>query len=482
MIEQNGNGVGAGHRQFMYTASTTLGQEPRVRSGDHTVQFYSADSFLESAIARFIATALLNGDAVVVVATPEHRSALGRLLRKDFELASSAGRLLSVDAATTLAQCQRDGLPDRALFDEVIGELIARASQMAPHVSVYGELVALLSLEGKHDQALDLERYWHDLLGRYPVSLLCGYPMRSFATIEDAEAVQLICDAHDRVYPAEEYPAEASEDQRRRATTLLQQRSHALELEAEARARDLEQRNAELLAALAARDQFLMAAAHELKTPITSLRVYSQLLQRDIEQHQAVTPDRLQVALQAIERQTGQLNQLVNRLLDMACIQSGSLRTELVQTDLITIVRNALPQHERDCTHHFVLDAPMRLPAHVDPIRFEQVVTILLGNAVKFSPIGSTVTVAVAQNPGGSIELSVSDEGRGVATGQRELIFQRFHQGHEQPERAGLGLSLPIARQIVELHGGTIHVESTEGRGARFIIRLPLEHESGPTR
>jgi signal transduction histidine kinase len=479
MIETFENGLAVGQRHLMSSASPELGRTPRTPSGNHTVQFYHDDSYLETSVANYSIAALKAGDAVVVLATPEHRSAIGRQVLDDAALASAASRLLLVDAQETLSKIMPGGVLERARFEEVIGGLLAHATMLAPHVSAYGELVALLALEGKHDQALELEQYWHALLSRHPIPLLCGYPMRSFAAIENAEALQLICDAHDRVYPAEQYPAEGSEDQRRRATTLLQQRSHALELEAEARARDLEQRNADLLAAMAARDQFLTAAAHELKTPITSLRVYAQLLQRDVEHDQAVSPDRLQVALQAIERQTGQLNQLVNRLLDLAQIESGTLRIELVEADLIAIVRTAMIQHERCGTHRFVLDAPERLVLPVDPIRFEQVLTILLGNAVKFSPFGSTVTVDVAGNPDGSVELGIDDEGSGVAFEQRELIFQRFQQAHKRHELAGLGLSLPIARRIVELHGGTIRAESARSSGARFVVTLPADPFQG---
>jgi signal transduction histidine kinase len=160
-------------------------------------------------------------------------------------------------------------------------------------------------------------------------------------------------------------------------------------------------------------------------------------------------------------------------LLDIGQIDSGSLRLALAPGDLVALTRDALAQFERGATHQIVLDAPESLAVAVDPVRFEQVVTVLLANAVKFSPAGSTVTVEIAETDDGAAQLAVTDEGRGVSPEHRELIFERFQQAHGRHYQAGLGLSLPIARRIVELHGGSIHVEPAPSGGARFVTRLP---------
>jgi signal transduction histidine kinase len=439
------------------------------RAAAHVVQFYAADDQLERAIARFAADALAAGQAVLIAATPAHRAAVVRLLKRRSPPADLT-RVVFLDATETLARCLVDGRPDRARFNEVISAAASEALALAPRVAIFGELVELLCAAGKHDQALELERFWHDLLARMPASLLCGYAIQSFGTCADGDAFQRVCDAHGRVYPVED--AEQNEDRRRRATALLQQRLRALETEAEERERALRARNDELTAALGAREQFLNIAAHELKTPITSLRVYAQLLQRDIRQRREVAPERLEAALQAIERQTGQLAQLVDRLLDIGRIEAGALQVERAPCDLVALVRHALCQFERAGSHRIAFDAPDALPVEVDPIRLEQVVTILLCNALRYSPAGSTVSVEIVPRPGG-VELAVADEGRGVPLELRESIFEPFHGGEERRHIAGLGLSLPIARRIIELHGGAIRVEPVPGGGSRFAVTLP---------
>lgn len=471
MIEHTLSGLNGEGRRTLPETTEKPGWLKPPPAARHAVQFYMEDAQIERAIARFAASALAAGDAVLIAATPEHRARVARLLLGEIPL-SQARCVVYLDAATLLAECLIAGRPNQARFDEVIGNAVGRALTLAPRVAIYGELVALLSAEGKHDQALELERFWHDLLARAPASLLCGYDMQSFASMAHGDAFRYVCDAHNQVFPVEE-PLGTDDEQRRRSTALLQHRLHALESEAEERERALVARNEELLAALGARDQFLMTAAHELKTPITSLRVYAQLLQRDAVNGKAIAADRLEVALQAIERQTGQIKLLVDRLLDIGQIDSGSLRLALAPGDLVALTRDALAQFERGATHQILLVAPDSLAVSVDPVRFEQVITILLANAVKFSPAGSTVTVEIAETDDGAAQLAVTDEGRGVSPEHRGLIFERFQQAHGRHYQAGLGLSLPIARRIVELHGGSIHVEPAPSGGARFVTRLP---------
>lgn len=471
MIETYDAGLSGGSRWPVRTATSETGSGEPQSASNHSVQFYILDSQLERAIAHFAVAALADGEAVVIAATPQHRVAVTRLLASHAEPAQLR-RVISIDAAGLLQSCLVDGQPDQDLFDQAIGDVVTRALTMAPRVAIYGELVALLSAEGNHDHALELEGFWHDLLARCPVSLLCGYDLRSFARRSDGAKLDRVCAAHDRVGPVEE-PGDWYGRGRGHSTVQLQQRLLAMEREAEERERALVARNEELLAALSARDQFLMAAAHELKTPLTSLRVYAQLLQRDTAKQQPISPERLATACKAIERQSGQLNVLVDRLLDLGQIKAGSLRLSVTPSDLVAVVTAALAQFERSDTHRFLLTAPPTLPWAIDPVRLEQVVTILLANAVKFSPAGSRVELSVSSTPEGAVELSVSDEGRGVPAEHRKLIFERFHLAHDQQYHAGLGLSLPIARRIVELHSGSIHVESAPSGGARFVITLP---------
>jgi signal transduction histidine kinase len=276
--------------------------------------------------------------------------------------------------------------------------------------------------------------------------------------------------------PGESYTSLIDEDQRRREIALLQQKARVLATEVAERRRVEEQlrdRNRELSAALAARDEFLSVAAHELKTPLTSLRAFSQLLLRDARRGRGIAPERLEVALAAIELQTGNLNRLLSRLLDATQIEAGRLRVDPVRTDLAALIRSLVERQHLSLDHRVVVEGPEHLSVELDPVGFEQVVASLLENAVRFSPRGGTVTVAFGRDEDGAVWLSVTDEGVGVPADQREAVFHRFHQAHGEPHLSGLGLGLYVAQAIVGLHGGTVHIEESDRSGARFIISLP---------
>jgi signal transduction histidine kinase len=330
-------------------------------------------------------------------------------------------------------------------------------------------MVALLWAEGKREAALRLEHLWNDLAQTHAFSLRCAYPLRFFGRVGDAESIGAICAVHSGVIPAESYTALCDEEERLRAITLLQQKAQALETEIEER----KKANQQLRAAAAARDGFLSMAAHELKTPITSLRGFAQLLLHDVRRKRQIAPDRLASALETIDRQTRKLNQLVARLLDTAQNEAGALRIEPVSTDLVALVHAAFAPYHDYAHHSFVFEGPAQLQIVVDPVRFEQVLTNLLDNAVKFSPDGGRVTVGLGQDDDGGIRLSVTDEGVGIPPEQREAVFERFHQAHGTQHLSGLGLGLYITREIVTLHGGRVWIEEPAHQGTRVVVALP---------
>jgi signal transduction histidine kinase len=345
-------------------------------------------------------------------------------------------------------------------------------------------MVALLWAEGNLEAAIQLEQLWNDLAQTHSFELLCAYPMSLFGHSGDGAPIERIFAVHSHVIPAESYTALINEDERLRAITLLQHKAVALETEIEARKkaqRSLARRNRELRDAVVARDQFLSVAAHELKTPITSLRGFAQLLLRNIERKQAIPEERLASALKVIEEQTRKLNHLILRLLDSAQIEAGKLQVEPVNVDLAALVRSVLAQQQAGASHRVVYDGPEHLEAKIDPVRFEQVITNLVDNATKFSPQESIVTVALERKAGGTARLSVTDHGIGVPLEQREAIFDRFYQAHGMSHLSGMGLGLYISREIIELHGGSIRVEDPEHPGSRFVITLPRARQQRRT-
>jgi len=230
--------------------------------------------------------------------------------------------------------------------------------------------------------------------------------------------------------------------------------------------------------AVSIRDEFLSVAAHELKTPLTSLRGYAQLLGREFDKGHVANPDRARRAAMTIQIQSDKLARLVAQLLDISRIQSGKLAIERKEADLSQLVRDIVEGTRSQLKEHtLVAHLPVELTLLIDPLRIEQVVTNLIDNAIKYSPEGGQIDVALTTQPDAeSVQLMVRDHGVGVPLEHRAYIFDRFYQAHAGgplTSMAGMGLGLYISRQIVELHGGTIEAEFPADGGARFVVTLP---------
>ncbi len=219
------------------------------------------------------------------------------------------------------------------------------------------------------------------------------------------------------------------------------------------------------------REDFLSIATHELRTPVTSISGYAQLA---LKAFAGGRPERLQPALETIVRQSERLAVLVTQLLDASRIAGGRLSVEPEHTDVSALVTSAVDAAGlRSDAHHWVVDAVPGLQASIDPVRFEQVLTNLFDNAIRYSPAGGSIHVRLDVD-GPMLRLAVSDEGLGIAPDRVDHIFERFYRGHEEQGLGGLGLGLYITREIVELHGGLIDVRSTPGRGTTFMVRMPI--------
>jgi PAS domain S-box-containing protein len=231
-------------------------------------------------------------------------------------------------------------------------------------------------------------------------------------------------------------------------------------------------------AAVRMRDEFLSVAAHELKTPMTSVKIAAQLLKRSLAGAE-LTPAQHR-AIATVDRQITKLGRLVVQLLDTVRLQGGGLALQVEDVDIAALVREAVEEARGLSTNHeFAVEAPDSLRVRIDPLRIEQVLLNLLDNAVKFMPEGGQIDVKVSTSVT-TVVLSVRDRGLGVSAEHRSRLFDRFYQAH--PDRSGMGLGLYIARQIVERHGGTIYAESPAGGGTRFVISLPIGAQIVPLR
>jgi signal transduction histidine kinase len=257
------------------------------------------------------------------------------------------------------------------------------------------------------------------------------------------------------------------DDLQTRLTQRTAEREQALTAERAARA--------EAEAAVAARDEFLSIAAHELKTPITSLRGFAQLAHRQLRRTGQVDPERLELALTQIERQSERLTRLINQLLDLTRLDAGRLTLTKQPADVdglvdevVTAFRQVHPQRE------FRFEERRNVRAVVDGLRLEQVVTNLLDNAVKFSPASSPIEVAVRSEGPAAVQIAVRDHGPGIPADDRDRVFERFYRGQASKESAGLGLGLAISQEIILLHGGQIFCELPTDGGTRFVVQVPL--------
>jgi signal transduction histidine kinase len=226
--------------------------------------------------------------------------------------------------------------------------------------------------------------------------------------------------------------------------------------------------------AVHSRDEFLSIAAHELKSPLTTILGFAQMLLTNLRPDSDADPRIVRRALRAIEQQSERLSRLVARLLDIARAEGGSLPLEQTLTDLVPLVNSVAETMQATTTdHQVVARVPATLQAYVDPLRIEQVVTNLVENAIKFSPRATSIDVDLTTTSLGMVRLTVRDRGPGIPPEGRQRIFERFYQAKAVNKATGLGLGLYICRQIVEQHGGSIGAEFPSDGGTRFVVMLP---------
>lgn len=229
--------------------------------------------------------------------------------------------------------------------------------------------------------------------------------------------------------------------------------------------------------AVAQRDEFFTVAAHELRTPTTSLKLNAQSLLRGARRAESgQPPSALLSKLENIDRNAGRLNALVNELLDVTRIHAGRLRLDLEEVDLGALVQDVAARFELPATQaHSPILLELSGPAMGawDRLRLEQVVTNLLSNALKYGA-GKPVHLQVSADTR-CARLVVRDEGIGIAPESLPRLFGRFERAVSERHYGGLGLGLYITRQIVEALGGTVGVTSTPGAGATFTVELPMK-------
>jgi len=261
-----------------------------------------------------------------------------------------------------------------------------------------------------------------------------------------------------------------------RLSRQLAEHQRALELHALSLERIVENRTRELVEANASKDRFLSMVAHELKTPLTTLKGRTQLLQRRAQRE--AMDDVVSLGLRDIERSINRLQALVNDLLDASLVQTNMFVIHRRRCDLVEICRHVLDEYTAGSGPALRFEAPGEpIEAEVDADRIAQVLLNLLSNAHKYSPQRYPLTVTL-QKVGFEAIISVRDMGVGIAPQELEHIFDRYYRvpdiDAQSGSQNGLGLGLYIAHKLVERHAGRIDVQSVPGEGSVFSVVLPL--------
>jgi signal transduction histidine kinase len=233
------------------------------------------------------------------------------------------------------------------------------------------------------------------------------------------------------------------------------------------------------------KDQFLANVSHELRTPLNSVIGFSDLLVTMASAESPLT-DTQRDYLETISRNGRHLLEFINELLDLSKIAAGRLELRLEALELETVLREAADsvRAQLEAHNHRLAVEPPEPPVVVtaDRGRLRQVLLNLLSNAIKFTTDGGRITLRARLDASGGARIAVTDTGIGIAPADQHRLFQEFVQLDATPSRRyeGTGLGLALSKRLVELHGGTIGVESQLGQGSTFWFTLPRAAPRSP--
>jgi signal transduction histidine kinase len=231
--------------------------------------------------------------------------------------------------------------------------------------------------------------------------------------------------------------------------------------------------NEQLKKVNADKDRYLGIAAHDLRNPLSSMRGLSQMMME-----MPLEPGQQKEFLETIHRTSDEMLGLVNDLLDVSVIESGKLTLRRSDHDVAKLIGQRIHHLEPNARNKKIdlrLQTSGAQKASIDSARFGQVIDNLVSNAIKFSPSGTTVQVALSSGDG-HFAFSVQDQGPGISPEDQKLLFRSFQKLSARPTggEKSTGLGLAIVKKIVDAHGGHIDVESAPGQGTRFTVTAPL--------
>ncbi len=221
------------------------------------------------------------------------------------------------------------------------------------------------------------------------------------------------------------------------------------------------------------KDEFLSIASHELKTPLTTVKGYIQLLEKYLQNSKDEKALRY---IRQSDTYVDKMNQMISDLLDISRIQSGRMQLNLEETQLCSLIKRTITALQHLSSKHVLnFECNTHPVLFTDKHRIEQVLTNLISNAIKYSPNKSKITIRLKTNTKFA-QISVQDRGIGISPSAQKMLFQRFYRVDKTANKfSGLGIGLYISNEIIKKHQGKMWVESDEGKGSTFHFTLPLK-------
>jgi PAS domain S-box-containing protein len=225
------------------------------------------------------------------------------------------------------------------------------------------------------------------------------------------------------------------------------------------------------------KDNFLGIASHELKTPLTSLKLYSQFLEKNLRKQ---NDDKNADVAKKMDDQINKLTSLVNDLLDVTKIQNGKILLNKSDFDFDELVQEIVTEQQMSTSHKIYVDSEKIGNIYGDRHRISQVMSNLIGNAIKYSPDSDKIHISAKATDEDCVLFSVRDFGIGIPADKKDKVFEQYYRvsGSKEHTFPGLGLGLYISSEIIKRSGGRIFVNSIEGKGSEFCFEIPKKHRS----
>jgi len=221
------------------------------------------------------------------------------------------------------------------------------------------------------------------------------------------------------------------------------------------------------------KDEFLSIASHELKTPLTSMKGYIQVLKKSLDNN---PKEKNKLYLERAEYQSNRLNLLINDLFDLSNIEAGKFSLKKEKFSFRQMLTNITENFSYTFPgYEMILTGDVSGNLVADQARIEQVIMNYLSNAVKYSPLSKAINLSVTISAGNHLRVRITDKGVGIAAEKLPMLFQKFYRADESSNRfQGLGIGLFISSQIIKMHGGEYGAESIEGEGSVFYFSIPV--------